>query len=148
MHVVERNSSAAGREDAEKHPAMWDGGLDTYVPLSERWGYSQRKRGEIVKGKLCNGTDASRGAELWLTEANGGGHPAERPINAVVAVGYCMCNAKALTGAALAADLSFHQYSPNARTHRSAYTSSINGKAVSRPASDLSTLILPSRSGC
>lgn len=127
---------------------MLDRGLDTYVPLSERWGYSQRKRGELIEGKLCNGTDASRGAELWLIEANGGGHPAERPINAVVAVGYCMCNAKALTGAAsaLAADLSFHQYSTNARTHGSVDTSSINGKAVSRPASDLSTLILPGRS--
>lgn len=128
---------------------MLDSGLDTSVPLSELWGYSQRKRGEIIEGKLCNGTDASRGAELWLTEANGG-HPAERPINAVVAVGYCMCNAKAWTGAAsaLAADLSFHQYSPNARTHRSVYTSSINGKAVSRPVPDLSTLILPGRSVC
>lgn len=129
---------------------MVDHRLDTYVPQSERWGYSQRKRGEIIEGKLCYGTDASRGAELWLTEVNGSGHPAERPINAVVAVGYCMCNAKALTGAAsaLAADLSFHQYSPNARTHRSVYTSSINGKAVSRPVPDLSTFILPSTSVC
>lgn len=129
---------------------MVDRGLDTSVPQSERWGYSQRKQREIIAGKLCNGTDASRGAELWPTEANGGGHPAERPINAVVAVGYCMCNAKALTGAAsaLAADLSFHQYGPNARTHRSVYTSSINGKAVSRPVPDLSTLILPATSVC
>lgn len=113
-------------------------------------GVPAKEWGEIIDGKLCNGTDASRRAELWLTEAIGGGHPVERPINAVVAVAYCTCNAKALTGAALAltADLSVCQYSPNAHTHTSVHTSSINGKAVSRPASDLSTLILPGRSVC
>lgn len=44
-------------------------GLETYVPLSESWDYSQRKRGEIIEArKLCNEIDDSRGAELSLKE--------------------------------------------------------------------------------
>eukprot|EP00066_Takifugu_rubripes_P022485 XP_011611751.1 PREDICTED: collagen alpha-1(XIV) chain-like [Takifugu rubripes] len=48
---------------------MLDGGLDTYVPLSERWGYSQRKRGEIIKGKLSCRTVAQADIVFLVDES-------------------------------------------------------------------------------
>lgn len=44
-------------------------GLETYVPPSESWDCSQRKKGKIIEArKLGNEIEDSRGADLSLTE--------------------------------------------------------------------------------